>query len=338
MVGITICVLTGLPAVGKTTFTQRLKQYIAKFKDMHLCIIEYDRILPEKLYLTDQTFSSNIFQSSASECNTWKDYRNQAYIFAQNIINYLKSSEKHCNGLVSTDDIDDLCSCFKLSSMVSTNVKHFIVIDDNMFYRSMRYAYYQLARLLQCSYCQLYFEAHIESIIKRNKGRINTNVTSGTILKMQELLEQPDDRKHRWEESTLVIPPDSVGFSDTFLPNVVEFLIENSRHVVQAVTEVDNETKEADKRKCMENLIHQSDQILRKFVSQEMLKQKEVIRNKEELKEIGKSFNDKRKRFLELMKKENVEGVFVAEMIGETLLTDEMKFKITKIFQEYMRE
>ena len=248
--------------------------------------------------------------------------------------------------MVSIGYPDDLCNCL-CSKVVSMVTNHIVVIDDNMFYRSMRYVYYQLARTFKCSYCQVYIKADIETIISRNTERKNSSVSNETIFKMYELLEEPDPGKNTWEENTFVISK-SNEFTTIFIRKMFEFIIKCSEKIVPALTEIDDVAKELDKQKCLDSLVHQIDQILRKFISEEMRTEKQLNNNKRVLNQKGKLLNEKRKNFLDLVRKQNVsidlnevatgQSLVNEVATGQSVVTDTTKNNIKSMFEKYINE
>jgi L-seryl-tRNA(Sec) kinase len=83
-----------------------------------------------------------------------------------------------------------------------------IILDDNMYYRSMRYEYYQLARGHKCSYCQVLVEASMENVTRRNASRLDP-VPGDVIQRMSDKLERPEPEKYSWEKYSLVLSTDS---------------------------------------------------------------------------------------------------------------------------------
>ena len=98
----------------------------------HVC---YDSYLFQNL--NENKDSDDNFQF---DHNIWKQSRDQAYIKAESLINdHLKSQ--------SNDDDDN---------DKDTDKYTLIFVDDNMYYRSMRYKFYKLAKQYQCGFNCLY--------------------------------------------------------------------------------------------------------------------------------------------------------------------------------------
>jgi len=80
----------------------------------------------------------------------------------------------------------------KVSLLIESSLGHsndlVVILDDNMYYRSMRYEFYKLARKYCVCYGQVYFKVDLERAIlidsKRKEGRVGEEV----IVKMSNKL------------------------------------------------------------------------------------------------------------------------------------------------------
>ena len=95
----------------------------------------------------------------------------------------------------------------------SEEATRLVILDDNMYYRSMRYEYYQLAKQHECSYCQVFLEASIETVAVRNSLRPDP-VPDQVIQRMWNKLEKPDPVKFFWERNSLVLSSDTYALVD----------------------------------------------------------------------------------------------------------------------------
>ncbi|KAF5304417.1 hypothetical protein FQR65_LT07947 [Abscondita terminalis] len=72
---------------------------------------------------------------------------------------------------------------------------HLIVVDDNMYLKSMRYQYYKLARDYQMSFFQIHFDVPLATALERNATR-NTPIPEHVIKRMSNKFESPCEN---WE-------------------------------------------------------------------------------------------------------------------------------------------
>nr|XP_002120985.1 L-seryl-tRNA(Sec) kinase-like [Ciona intestinalis] len=158
MVAVCICVLSGLPASGKTTISTEITQRLT-------CIqICYDALI-QWLDLTGE--------------GKWKLARNQVVSLVEKMLEMIKNvtDVDHVfplsgNGynLLNTEsvfEVWDILVQYKRKGLDSL----VFFIDDTMQYRSMRYDYVQLAKKYQTGFCVIQTSCPLDICIKRNESR-----------------------------------------------------------------------------------------------------------------------------------------------------------------------
>ncbi len=76
-----------------------------------------------------------------------------------------------------------------------------IFVDDNFYYGSMRYEYFQLAKKFETGYCQLHIEATIEECLIRNRSRDEADrVPDEVIEQMAKKFEPAKPFENSWEK------------------------------------------------------------------------------------------------------------------------------------------
>ncbi|XP_063703215.1 L-seryl-tRNA(Sec) kinase [Culicoides brevitarsis] len=252
---IVIVVLVGLPGAGKTSFCDQLKRCLReKVNFYHLCF--------------DLLFE---IQRNVREFKTLR----RKFVELTRIL--VKS--------IKFEDFEPVESHLKqhldanLSKIIENYDKNhqisYIIIDDNNFYRSMRYNFYQIAREFACSFCQIYFEVPLEVAIQRDLAR-KTSVGAEIIQKMSEQLEIPIN-SNSWERNSLFTDVETADFNEIF--DFIEKLLP------------EEPLKEAP-APATQTEIHKIDLILRKLVSKKV----QEASNKAKTAEI---LQEKRKRILE---------------------------------------
>ena len=78
------------------------------------------------------------------------------------------------------------------------------IIDDNNYYTSMRYEYFQLAKKHQIGFCQFFTDVPIEICKKNNESR-EISVPDEVIDKMAVKLEAPNPLKNAWEQFSFAL-------------------------------------------------------------------------------------------------------------------------------------
>ena len=84
------------------------------------------------------------------------------------------STNKKCLQIGVKEDIVGEAAQFsvKLKDQLSEDKSSLVVVvDDNSYYRSMRYAFHQLARDAGAGFCQFHILASLQAAIKANQGR-----------------------------------------------------------------------------------------------------------------------------------------------------------------------
>ncbi|DBA80167.1 TPA: hypothetical protein ACH3X2_007636 [Trebouxia sp. C0005] len=94
----------------------------------------------------------------------------------------------------------------ELHSATASTLDGLVIVDDNMYYRSMRHDCLQLARKYQAAYIQLYIRCPAEVALQRNASRSqHQGVPEAVMRRMERLFEVPDPQKHAWEANTIVL-------------------------------------------------------------------------------------------------------------------------------------
>ncbi|RZF34878.1 hypothetical protein LSTR_LSTR012875 [Laodelphax striatellus] len=285
-----ICILLmiGLPGSGKTYLTNFL---INHFKNSNLnfkCRVlpfSYDELMPNL---------------EASSCENVKDKRKQILNTVQDVIEKIKIRNN-----VESATVDN-------RPPKSSNIPTLLVIDDNMYYRSMRYEYFKLSKLMKVGFCQIFMEANLEQSISVNSERnISSQVPVGTIRRMNDLIERPDVKNH-WEKLTISIP--------------FRYSLENSIHrieclVKEALLTASSENNETDNSLSIEirnqnpnTLVHKVDLLLRWLIRNCIIRFR--ISNEGEVRSYAKELNDRK---LNIMKDLRAGSLILPENVVEAL-------------------
>lgn len=91
---------------------------------------------------------------------------------------------------------------FSKTSAIKKNM--IIILDDNMYYRSMRYDYVKLAKFKNIGFCQIYLEADLNSCIEMNFKR-SKPVPVRLIKNMFRKIEKPCPDKYNWELKSILL-------------------------------------------------------------------------------------------------------------------------------------
>ncbi|GFR91513.1 L-seryl-tRNA(Sec) kinase [Elysia marginata] len=135
-----------------------------------------------------------------------------------------------------------------------------------MYFRSMRYEFFKLARKYAVGFCQLYFMCSTTEAINENKKRTQEQqVPEVVIFRMAERLEPPDVESFAWEKRSAIIETrKSTSLQDH---SIIQLIMLSLSNPVQAQSSRDEEEVSKSRVQGSSSLVHQGDLILRKCVA-----------------------------------------------------------------------
>lgn len=263
-----IAVLVGLPGSGKSTFAKHLAHAL-KDTQIKAIIVEYDHLIPIE--------KQRQFMLEADQ-QSWKSERKA---IVEKVSDFLKSKP-----------------VYEFQEINRQAEQVLVIIDDNNYYSSMRYDYYQVAREIQLGFCQFFLNPPIEKCKERNKAR-EIQIPNEVIDKMASKMEPPEPSKNSWEMFSFQVQ-DLEANKDLIL-NMIDIALKNP--VKPLEDSVSEETRDKDRMNCSASVIHQADKYLRKMVSsrikQAQFDLKEDPNSKEKLKAEAAKFNGVKDELLE---------------------------------------
>lgn len=331
MNNIVLLVLSGLPASGKSGLCKLLKQNENEHKDgTWTCVhIEYDKLLPPEV---EQIL---VLKAEEQITSAWKQYREQITSCVDVLLLHLLKFYHDCTTNIQTepkpknveDKLWDTFVAMVIHDLHTLDKGHeghgiCIVIDDNMYYRSMRYTYYQLARKYEVGFCQVHMQCDVKEACRRNVAR-EMAVVAGVIEDMANKMEIPDPFKHSWEKYFLIYKPQEE------INSIAKLLNEAQIDPVKRVDDIDEESQVYDRIVCSESFIHQADQILRKLISENMAAAtKDLNRPKNEIRCLAETLQRKRKQILQELKSGTI--TVTRDLVG--MATDASKDSNSPVF------
>lgn len=250
MTSVSVVVVFGLPASGKTSLCRSLvthglqatslvtdglhgqRQNIVPSLDtlnvkfIHIC---YDSILPhdqQKLVAEkgSHLISNELSTTTASpgtgqnllavpsdfnneELRLWKHARIEIQNNVNELIKLLKSNS------INFDELVELLERHKFKSNItkcSRTDSYVLLVDDNFFYRSMRYAYYCMAANHQVFFSEIYLHSDLATSLRFNarrktSGQSASYVPTHVIEIMFDKMEPPHPSKYKWEQFHLTL-------------------------------------------------------------------------------------------------------------------------------------
>lgn len=147
-----------------------------------------------------------------------------------------------------------------------------ILVDDNMYYNSMRSAYYVMAREIQVAMCIIFVIASLNTCIQRNAQRTSVNrVPDKVIYEMYEKIEY--DTPSSLVNSIVIdndVALNSSSQTTNLMDNVVKFILDCAQHPLKNDKELLSIEQERS-REANKKLLHSLDLALRKRVNNLLL-------------------------------------------------------------------
>ncbi|XP_060090637.1 L-seryl-tRNA(Sec) kinase [Heteronotia binoei] len=309
-----LCVFCGLPAAGKTTMAQALSDFLKKHKGW-LCVhLTYDELMPPEAFSQSEMSSGQEGQQSLA--SNWKFYRHELLMYLECL---LQALIKGCHYLLPPKETEviwkNFVCCLKDQGLISLRAEDtaisqhliniatlrptYFILDDNFYYRSMRYEVYQLARKYSLGFCQLFLDCQVEACIQRNCQRTQP-LPEETIHAMAQKLEVPNPEKYTWEQYSVILKSTEYSLEDNLkVLNLLSVTLENPVKQLEDNTEF----KEVDRALCAASVLHQADQAVRRIVSQTMKNAKDNL-IPSEMKSLAQELNQLKVGFLEDLRHE----------------------------------
>lgn len=233
MTRICVVLLIGIPGCGKTALAQHLATHLrsSSMGVIHLC---FDKLFP--------------LNTEAIELGAFKVSRNQYLTLTEALISYIRYETP------MTKEFKDFT--------IECNDKQDIILlmDDNNYYRSMRYKFYQLAKQYELSFVQIMIKCDVIEACNRDGQRANP--VGETIIRQMALKFEPPNRINKWEVNTLIV-------DQNYDDNLLKFFI------ITALDRPLSGKQEVDLSPVEQSDIHKLDLALRKLVSSLVLKAKD---------------------------------------------------------------
>ncbi|XP_062549908.1 L-seryl-tRNA(Sec) kinase-like [Armigeres subalbatus] len=275
-----LVVLIGVPGAGKTTFCERFRSISSKqcslVNVIHVCFDKFIK-LEDKIDLDTGRFKAK---------------RQQLLESLGALIEGIKLHDQ--NKLESANE--DLIRKFNENISIDLSAQprgkiYGILVDDNMYYRSMRYEVLGLARKYQTGFLQLFFNVPFLEAKVRNNKRANP-ISDEIMLRMRSKLEKPNEHFYKWERNTMELDG-KVNF---------DYFPEIEHTIVQCANAPEASKEPANERQPVEqSTLHKVDLLLRKTISDIMKNRKSNI-DSEDLKRLSEQLVNRRKAILDDLK------------------------------------
>lgn len=328
-----ICLLLfcGLPGAGKTSFARSIRTILHKqgYSDIPdaeasssvnrqwQCLhVSYDELLPSAV---EKCLIESDHRSEHTN-SQWKDFRRKIVRCVEKSIREIKLRIPAGQTEGSTEDtIEGMSHCQReqpdetlwqhyttvtgcvhlFHDGMSKDTKFVILMDDNMYYRSMRYEYYQLARDYEIGFAEIYIPCDTTEALARNARRQDP-VADDVIVAMAKKMEPPNPEEP-FEENCLIWKHDELKTENICC--IMNLLSHAMAHPVQGLSTEDTAEREDSRIVCSANILHQADRMLRKLVTEQMAYFKSTQQcSKEDLRQHAARLNKARIEVLQRMK------------------------------------
>jgi tRNA uridine 5-carbamoylmethylation protein Kti12 len=277
--------LIGIPASGKSTISMKIHKLSKEnLLNTNVIVLNFDELI--------RIDFANITDGD------YKKSREVCFIKIENLIGKLKTETfSNWMKIIASDELKIPQNSISLSS---ENPVTMLIIDDNMYYRSMRQRARQICRACDCKHFQIFMKSSLADAIARNSKRCS-NVENSVIEKMFNDLEVP--------ENTRTIFVEIENFNEEKFQAELKDRIDNPEVL----------TEEHQKEPQEQSIIHEMDLVTRKEIGSKMQEVKGTVNKKE----YSEKLNLMRKKFMEDVKSGNLTFATVEDLkIGFRKLLD----------------
>uniref|UniRef100_A0A669PWB2 Phosphoseryl-tRNA kinase n=1 Tax=Phasianus colchicus TaxID=9054 RepID=A0A669PWB2_PHACC len=316
---VVLCVLCGLPAAGKSTLARALRRQLPLRQGWDCALLVYDDLIPEEAWGR----GANPAPRSVPQDSAWKRRRRELLRLLERFLRALRSGPAP-PGPAPPGWSRFLSCCAEQGLRPGRDgggprVRPLcIVLDDNFYYRSMRYEVFQLAREYSLGFCQLFLECPLELCLQRNRLR-GSPVPEGTICRMAQRVELPEPEKNPWEQNSLILSCSACTPEEQCDAGLME---------------------EADRAICAASTVHQADQTCRRIISQTMKEAKDKNVLPSELKSLAEELNKLKAEFLEDLRQgshvENESGQQNPTTDPATSVLSSFQLEATNVINKYI--
>lgn len=367
-----LVLLVGLPGSGKTKLCKALKtlsdetESLGKLVLTHVC---YDKLIPlsvqrefveqrkseeksgmdykrnegEDCEITVENENTKMlrtmdeekdFEGDGNEGQSisegWKSARHKIHSQVDQLLNFINTRR-------TESSVKDF---FGIPLGALEGDKCVILLDDNFYYRSMRYEFYQLARRHSAAFCQLHMECSVEEAIQHNSMR-EESVPADVIISMGARLQPPQPHLHPWEANTCVLQ----GHSEDQVCQAWSAVVKAFHLGLTPVEDREEEVAQA-RRQCSQSVVHQADLSLRAIVKhlikKELQKAGDGERHSLSPSQVASCINSARQAVLADLR----EGVLeVLSCLADTITEDNrqefnafLEVEMKKKLQDYLTE
>ncbi|GAU93577.1 hypothetical protein RvY_05500 [Ramazzottius varieornatus] len=247
---IVLVVMSGLPGAGKSTFANTLQAaFKVKYPDTVVFLVEYDALVKQII---------------PSE---WKRQRLEVLDAVSHLVLTIRSGSSGREAESDKESLGEHILRFNAQALrsASRSSKIVVILDDNMYYRSMRYQVFQRAIQLRAGYCQIHIAVALGTAVRQNLLR-TCPVPEEVIARMAAAFEEPNPTRYIFEQYSLVLDTVTSTSVDKAMVLVFRAMEDPPRNVDndEAAWVAEERSKAQELNRT--NLLHRADSILRLLV------------------------------------------------------------------------
>ncbi|GFQ76400.1 l-seryl-tRNA(Sec) kinase [Trichonephila clavata] len=202
----------------------------------------------------------------------WRNFRSDLLMTAEYFINAACGTECLMKGPLTQRSQNLLTKIERLNNSFIVVSDGIFFVEDNFYYRSMRYEWFQMARRMNIGFCEIFLQCPLNTAVHRNSMR-GYSIPEQKIRMMVSTLEYPNPRQFKWEKYSLVFDSSS-EFSCSKLIDMIKLIEEAANNPAERMV---NEEKLEAQKLCSMSVVHQADKILRKIIGKKIVFLKENI-------------------------------------------------------------
>lgn len=247
-----IC-LFGLPASGKSTLLQKIRDNLHSPKTVRLVTINTDDLIPLQNQIT-----------ISKEAGLWKKVRKSILVAAENFISQVLNPHS-CDDELENDEVQRFISLIRDKNScdsVSHDDALVIICEDNLYYRSMRHEWSKIASKLDLIFGGIFMDTDLSLCLERNSLRNCDFVEDSIIIQMSEVQERPSNSE--FSSNLLIVKNNQIDAAD-ILSKVLHF-----RQPVASKTVVSEEIRTRDREQAITNFLHRLDCLSRDVIKEEI--------------------------------------------------------------------
>ena len=294
-----ILLMCGLPSSGKTLLTNNLVNHS---KLNPILFKSQSNVVFYKISIDELIPISEQYSKIQTESGFWKKFRHNLRIATNLFINQLIDNKLTVNEIID-ENVSSLLGSIKRQNNLSENnlfdnkCEYFVVIiDDNFYYKSMRYEFFQTSKKLCLGFAIIMINCSLELSLNRNQNRSeDKRLPEDVIIKMNERFECP--KPEGFEFRTHFIFADSFDYN--IAEELIEFIVDSIDNPIIYSTirsPIEEDIRRTLNIESKNNLIHKIDCILRQIIN-------EIIVQSFDKKSIAKTLNESKKCLLNDLKK-----------------------------------